>query len=167
MPANMETILPAWEADVANLKYSMYPDAQVPLIALTGLVDCIDTVPKTAYDSRKAIVASSPICSSLKEILPESLADEFDDDEEFPIDLIRAERDSPLRTRVVEGMILDGLPEGTTMISSREYFLARFLGQASFNFAVDIRPLRLNMHIARHPLQVYFPESLAVIETHQ
>jgi hypothetical protein len=164
MAVTLEAGLETWRADVEGLKYSLYPDAQVPLIALAGIVEVSDVSADTCFAVRQIITADTETCAALTTILPNDLAEELNDEEMFPIDLTRAERDSPYRTRITESMILDGLPKDETMISVQDYFLARFFGQAAFNFAVHLEPFRINMAIARHPLSVYFPGSLELIE---
>lgn len=167
MAVTLELGLQTFQSDVEALKYSLYPDAQLPLIALAGIIESSDAVADTCYDVRRIITADPNTCAALAKILPENLAEELCDEEMFPIDLVRAEHDSPYRSRIVESMIFDGMANDTGEISVQDYFLARFFGQAAFNFAVKLEPFRIQMDIARHPLSVYFPASLELIEAAQ
>ncbi|MDL2341709.1 MAG: hypothetical protein QFB87_01355 [Patescibacteria group bacterium] len=164
--ATLETAFLTWEADARRLDFTCLPDVQVPLIALAGTYSCVTGLPKNVHSFRKTVTANSQLCVLLAEVTPENMRDEFEDDEKIPIASLLSQYSSHARARCENLLLEDGLPDNETMISSREYFLTRFLGQAAYNYTVNLQPLRIDLRHARPPLQHFFPRSLDLIEKH-
>ncbi len=160
----IETAFSIWQEDANQLKSARLPDVQVPLMALVGVYAHVETVPKNVYAFRKIVIANDRLCATLATVIPKELRSEFEDLEAFPIDVVKVSEKAHQRAHQEEAMLMDGLPEAETMITSQEYFLTRFLGQTAHNYAVYIRPLRLNLQVAQPTLRHYFPQSLALIE---
>ena len=159
----LETAFSVWRDDANQLDKARLPDVQIPLMALVGVYACVANVPKNAYAFRKSVVGDNQLCASLAAVIPENLRYEFEDEVMFPISIVRVNENAHERSRVEDVVLMDGLPETEETISSREYFLTRFLGQTAYNYAIGINPLRLMMQVAQPPMQYYFPKSLSLI----
>lgn len=159
----IETAFAVWQDDANLLDRAWLPDVQIPLMALVSVYTCVSEVPKNMYAFRKTITSHEQLCATLSAVIPHELRYEFEDCEEFPIDCVRVADNAHLRARQEEAMLMDGLPEAETIISSREYFLTRFLGQAAHNYAINLQPLRVDMRFTQPPLNDYFPNCLAMM----
>ncbi|MBC7708392.1 hypothetical protein H7Y63_04155 [Polaromonas sp.] len=163
---NLETAFSIWQQDASCFDSARLPDVQIPLMALVGVYACVPEVVKNVYAFRNAVASDDQLCSSLSSVIPNDLRYEFEDDETFPVGIVRAGKTAHLRAQQEDAMLTDGLPKTETTITSREYFLTRFLGQAAHNYAIKLQPLRLDMTIAVVPLRDYFPKSLALMEVY-
>ena len=159
----IETAFAVWQEDANLLDKAQLPDVQIPLIALAGVYTCVSEVPKNVYAFRKSITSRQQLCTAIAAVIPHQLRYEFEHDEVFPIDCVKVADKAYLRARQEEAMLLDGLPPAETTISSREYFLTRFLGQAAHNYTINLQPLRVEMRFSQLPLEYYFPNCLEMM----
>jgi hypothetical protein len=143
-------------------------DAQVPIIALTGLYSVLvpNLTQRTSYDWRKAIVTDQATSTVLAGMLPEMQRHYFDTSYYEPIDWYREEPKERLASqlRSERKSILDGLPDDVSEIRADEYYLARVLGHAAHNMTVIFEPLKLSLRVSAPVLLGWFPRSFRVVE---